>query len=77
MRAEGGWRRIRRRAINPAGGRFDTLQERNRTILQGLLEAASSNKPTRTATEQKIGDYFASCMDTKALDAKGPDADTT
>jgi len=52
-------------------GRFDALQERNRTILQGILEAASSNKPTRTAVEQKIGDYYASCMDTKAIDQKG------
>ena len=68
----GGWL-----ATNPVPGdqsrwgRFDALQERNRTILQGILEAASGNKPTRTATEQKIGDYYASCMDTKALDQKG------
>jgi putative endopeptidase len=67
----GGWL-----ATNPVPGdqsrwgRFDVLQERNRTILQGILEAASANKPTRTATEQKIGDYYASCMDTKAIDAK-------
>src|SRR3984957_2857471 len=52
-------------------GRFDALQERNRTILQGILEAASGNKPTRSAVEQKIGDYYASCMDTKAIDQKG------
>jgi putative endopeptidase len=52
-------------------GRFDALQERNRTILQGILETASANKPTRTLTEQKLGDYYASCMDTKALDQKG------
>jgi putative endopeptidase len=68
----GGWL-----AANPVPGdqsrwgRFDALQERNRTILQSILEAASGNKPTRTATEQKIGDYYASCMDTKALDQKG------
>ena len=68
----GGWL-----AANPVPGdqsrwgRFDTLQERNRTILQGILETASANKPTRTAVEQKIGDYYASCMDTKALDQKG------
>lgn len=68
----GGWL-----AANPVPGdqsrwgRFDALQERNRTILQGILEAASGNRPTRTVTEQKIGDYYASCMDTKAIDAKG------
>ena len=52
-------------------GRFDTLQERNRTILQNILEAASANKPTRTAIEQKIGDFYSSCMDTKVLDQRG------
>jgi putative endopeptidase len=68
----GGWL-----AANPVPGdqsrwgRFDALQERNRTILQGILESASGNKPTRTVIEQKIGDYYASCMDTKALDQKG------
>jgi putative endopeptidase len=68
----GGWL-----AANPVPGdqsrwgRFDALQERNRTILQSILEAASANKPTRSATEQKIGDYYASCMDTKLIDQKG------
>ena len=68
----GGWL-----AANPVPGdqsrwgRFDALQERNRTILQGILEAASGNKPTRTVIEQKIGDYYASCMDTRAIDQKG------
>jgi putative endopeptidase len=52
-------------------GRFDALQERNRTILQSILEAASANKPTRTPIEQKIGDYYASCMDTRLIDQKG------
>jgi endothelin-converting enzyme/putative endopeptidase len=68
----GGWM-----AANPVPAdqsrwsRFDALQERNRTILQGILEAASANKPTRTAIEQKIGDYYASCMDMKVIDQKG------
>jgi putative endopeptidase len=68
----GGWL-----AANPVPGdqsrwgRFDALQERNRTILQGILEAASGNKPTRTVIEQKIGDYYVSCMDTRAIDQKG------
>jgi putative endopeptidase len=54
-------------------GRFDVLQDRNRTILQNILEAASANKPTRTSTEQKIGDYYFACMDQKTIDAKGAD----
>jgi len=51
-------------------GRFDALAERNRTILQGILEAASANKPGRSPVDQKIGDFYASCMDTKLIDQK-------
>lgn len=51
--------------------RFDELQERNREILRGILERASVNDPKRSANEQKIGDYYAACMDEKAIDAKG------
>jgi len=28
-------------------------------------------KPGRSATDQKIGDYFASCMDTATINKKG------
>lgn len=52
-------------------GRFDVLQDRNRTILQNLLEGASADKATRTSIEQKIGDYYFACMDQKTIDAKG------
>ena len=40
-------------------------------LLRDILEKASVNDPKRTANEQKIGDYFAACMDEKAIDAKG------
>ena len=52
-------------------GRFDALQDRNRTILRELLEAASANKPGRSALEQKMGDFYFACMDEKAIDARG------
>ncbi|HEV3331585.1 MAG TPA: M13 family metallopeptidase [Bryobacteraceae bacterium] len=51
--------------------RFDALQERNREILHEILEAAAAPDPKRDALTQKIGDYFAACMDTKSIDAKG------
>jgi putative endopeptidase len=51
-------------------GRFDVLQDRNRIILQNILESAAANKPVRTPIEQKIGDYYASCLDEKAIDQK-------
>jgi endothelin-converting enzyme/putative endopeptidase len=51
-------------------GRFDELAERNRETLHEILEAASK-ATNRDADTQKIGDYYAACMDEKALDAKG------
>jgi len=52
-------------------GRFDELAERNRETLHQILEEAAKPTPGRDATTQKIGDYYAACMDEKALDAKG------
>ena len=51
-------------------GRFDALQDRNREVLHKILEDAAVVKPGRTAIEQKIGDYYAACMDEKEIDAK-------
>jgi endothelin-converting enzyme/putative endopeptidase len=52
-------------------GRFDALQDRNRTILRTVLEAASVDKPGRSALEQKIGDFYFACMDEKTIDMRG------
>ena len=49
-------------------GRFSELAERNRVILRDILEAASKN---RDADTQKIGDYYASCLDQAAIDKQG------
>src|SRR5215471_14331710 len=54
-------------------GRFDVLQDNNRTILQNLLETASANKPGRSSLDQKIGDYYYACMDEKTINGKGED----
>jgi len=54
-------------------GRFDVLQDNNRTILQNLLETASSDKAGRSSLDQKIGDYYYSCMDEKTINQKGDD----
>ena len=50
--------------------RFGELAERNRTVLRGILEAAAK-ATKRSANEQKIGDYYASCLDEATIDAKG------
>jgi endothelin-converting enzyme/putative endopeptidase len=54
-----------------AWGRFTELRERNQTILRGILEKQSADNPSRSAVDQKIGDYYASCMDESAIEAKG------
>jgi putative endopeptidase len=51
--------------------RFDQLQRNNLLVLRGILEKAAAGGAGRDANEQKIGDYYASCMDEKAIDARG------
>ena len=52
-------------------GRFDELQERNRTALRDILQAVSAPDPKRSAIDQKIGDYYATCMDEAAIEGQG------
>jgi putative endopeptidase len=68
----GGW--IKSNPIPPDQSSWDTyskMQDENRERLRGILEAASSPNSSRNPSEQKIGDYYASCMDETAIDAKG------
>ena len=51
--------------------RFNQLAERNLEIERGILEKAANPAVQRSAVDQKIGDYYASCMDDAAIDAKG------
>ncbi|HWG22401.1 MAG TPA: M13 family metallopeptidase [Terracidiphilus sp.] len=53
-------------------GRFTELYELNRVHLRQILESAAAQHPeARSANEQKIGDEYASCMDTAAIDKAG------
>ncbi len=52
-------------------GRFSQLEEHNREVLHRILEQASQPTPGRDALTQKIGDYYAACMDVSEIDAKG------
>ncbi len=52
-------------------GRFNALQERNREVLRGILEEAAKPSPTRSALDQKIGDYYSACMNEPAINARG------
>ncbi|MBV9609813.1 MAG: M13 family metallopeptidase, partial [Acidobacteria bacterium] len=50
-------------------GRFDELEEHNRAVLRDILEKAGAPDPKRSAVMQKIGDYYASCMDEKKIES--------
>jgi predicted metalloendopeptidase len=67
----GGW--IKNNPIpadRPIWSRFGELAERNRTVLRSILEdAAKATK--RTANEQKIGDYYSTCVDQDSINKKG------
>jgi len=52
-------------------GTANVVAERNRTILRNILEKASVDDAKRTAIEQKIGDFYASCMDEPAINKLG------
>jgi putative endopeptidase len=52
-------------------GRFTQLEERNLDVLREILEEAAKPDPKHDAVTQKIGDYYAACMDVPAIDAKG------
>src|SRR5580692_9687397 len=55
----------------PSWGRFDELQQRGQFVVRDILEKAEVDHPGRGANEQKIGDYYASCMDESAIENAG------
>ena len=68
----GGW--IKNNPIPPDQSSWDTyskMQDENLSRLRGILEAAAVPDPNRSADMQKIGDYYSSCTDEKAIEAKG------
>jgi len=52
-------------------GIYNKLQDDNLKQLRELLEATSAPNRARSSNAQKIGDYYASCMDETAIDALG------
>jgi putative endopeptidase len=71
--ANGGW--LDKNPIPPqysSWGAFTVLAEQNRQKLHNILEAAARNTTApANSNERKIGDFYASCMDTGAIDARG------
>jgi len=50
---------------------FVELRERNAATMRDILEKAWANDAARDPIDEKIGDYYGSCIDEKAADAKG------
>ena len=55
----------------PRWGSFAELHERNQKALRDILEKAAVVSPNRAPIDQKIGDFYATCMDEKAVNAAG------
>ena len=52
---------------------FVDIQERNSAVMREILEKAAAANAGRDAISQKIGDYYGSCIDESAANAKGVD----
>ena len=52
-------------------GTFTELSEKNQEAMRTVLEAAEKSNAAAGSNEQKIGDLYASCMDTASIDAAG------
>ena len=70
--AMGGWMKANPiPAEYPNWGTFTKLRDNNLTATHTILEAAAkANSPTGS-NEQKIGDFYASCMNTAAIESAG------
>src|SRR5437870_6129692 len=70
--ASGGWM-----AKNPipgaysVWGRFTQLDDQNLEVLHQILEGLLKKKTLAKSNEQKIADYYGSCMDEQKIEAEG------
>jgi putative endopeptidase len=58
-------------ADQSAWSRGNELTERNLATLRHILEAVSADDPHRSPAQRQTGDFYASCMDEKGIEAKG------
>ena len=74
MYADGGW--IKKNAIPPdypSWGSFSELDQRNVESLREILEKLAGQTGTALpgSEERKLGDFYAACMDEKAIEEQG------
>jgi len=70
--ANGGW--LRANAARVGSSTYDTrvmLMERTRQQVRGLIQNAASAPAPKGSVRQKVGDYFASFLDSASIETKG------
>jgi putative endopeptidase len=68
----GNWNKMN--PIPPDQARWDVyskLANENERLLWSIVESAAKPSPSRTANEQKIGDFFHACMDEASVERAG------
>jgi putative endopeptidase len=70
--AMGGWMKNNPiPAEYPSWGSFTMLADRNQASMRVILDEAAKANAAVGSNQQKIGDFYSSCMDTTAVDAAG------
>jgi putative endopeptidase len=70
--AMGGWMKSNPIPAEYANwGSFTMLADRNQTVLRTILDDATKANAAAGTNQQKIGDFYSSCMDTTAIEAAG------
>jgi putative endopeptidase len=71
--ANGGWLAANPiPAAYPSWGVANILDEKNKDVLHDILESAAKNTSApKGSSEQKVGDYYATCMDEAKIEAEG------
>ncbi len=68
----GGWRKSNPIPPDQASWSvYGKLTDENQQYLWGILDELSKPSASRTAVQQKVGDFFGACMDTKAIESAG------
>jgi predicted metalloendopeptidase len=71
--ANGGWLKANQiPGAYPSWGIANLLDEKNREVVHEILEASAKNTNAKKGSaEQKVGDYYATCMDEAKIEAEG------
>jgi len=71
--ANGGWLSANPiPAAYPSWGVAEVLQEKNRDVLHEILESLAANtNASKGSAEQKVGDYYSTCMDEAKIEKEG------